>query len=255
MTSIGNYNILRKIGEGGFAIAYLAEHKLLSEKACIKQNINISSKDTELLRREAKLMWNLNHHSLPSVKDFFAVGDGSYAIAMNYAEGKNLEELVSSKGAIHSEDVCWITQRLLQATYYINSKGIIHSDIKPQNVIVQPSEHNIILLDYGLSAFRPKGDTEAIGYTEMYAAPELLQGKPPLPESDLYGVGIVMLYALGGDVIAKNYPKNVSEPIRNFCDALLRYSPIERPKWEKVDLVKQLSDVRQQVFGRRHSGK
>jgi len=226
---------------------------LLSEKACLKQNINISPKDTELLRREAKIMWGINHHSLPSIRDFFAVGDGSYAIAMNYAEGKNLEELVSAKGAIHPEDVCWITQRLLQATYYLNSKGIIHSDIKPQNVIIQPREHNVVLLDYGLSAFRPKGDTEAIGYTEMYAAPELLQGKPPLPESDIYGAGIVMLYALGGDVASKTIPSHTPESIRLFCDDMIKYSPMDRINWEKTDIVKKLSDIRLKEFGRRHS--
>lgn len=253
MTTIGNYEIIKRIGEGGFARAYLAKHKELDELACIKQNINITKEDAKLLQREAKLMWNLNHYSLPSIKDFFAVGDGSYAIAQSYADGDDLEKKIQKHKAIHPEDVCWITQRLLQVLYYIHSHGVVNSDVKPQNIIVKPKEHNIVLIDYGLASLRPKGDTKPLGFTEAYAAPELLAGKPPIPESDLYGVGMVMIYTLGGDPFAKMYPKHTPEKIKEFCDALIKYDPMERPNWETGDLVKKLSDIRQEVFGRRSS--
>ncbi|MFA6089436.1 MAG: serine/threonine-protein kinase [Candidatus Woesearchaeota archaeon] len=253
MVKIGNYEILKQIGEGGFAKTYLAKHVFLDEEACIKQNINVTKSDGDLLRREAKMMWNLNHHSLPSVKDFISLKDGSFAIAMSYAKGNDLEQIVKNKGPIHPEDVCWITQRLLQALHYIHAKGTIHSDIKPQNIIVQPKEHNVVLIDYGLSALRPKGDTTPIGYTQAFAAPELLEGKPPIPESDLYGVGLTMMYALGGDPVSKSYPKNIDGKIKEFCDELVKYDPMQRPNWEKVDLIKKLSDMRLDVFKRRYS--
>lgn len=259
MARLGNYRIVRQIGEGGFARTYEAEHVLLGTKACIKQNINVSDLDTEVFRQEAALLWDINHHSLPAMKDFFEVGDGSHALVMTYVEGKTLDKIVEERKeqgkAIHPEDVCWIMQRLFQALHYLHSYGIVHSDVKPQNVIVQPEMHNAVLVDYGLSVFRPKRDSMPMGYTAAYAAPELLEGKPPIPESDLYGAGLVMLYALGGDIMAKTYPKHVPEPIKEFCDELLRYDPMERPNWEKEDLVKKLSDVRQEVFGRRHSGR
>ncbi|MCX6707976.1 MAG: serine/threonine-protein kinase, partial [Candidatus Woesearchaeota archaeon] len=187
--TLGNYRIIRQIAEGGFGRVYEAEHLILGEKACIKQNITISPLDEELLKQEAKLLWKLNHHSLPSMKDFFKANDGSYIMVMNFVEGRNLEQIVRKKGPIHPEDVCWITQRLLNALHYLHFSGVVHSDVKPQNVIVQPDVHNAILVDYGLSSLRPNRHTQAKGYTEAFAAPEILIGKPPIPESDLYGAG------------------------------------------------------------------
>ncbi|MFW5746061.1 MAG: serine/threonine protein kinase [Nanoarchaeota archaeon] len=249
---IGNYEVQSLIGEGGFARAYKVRHVQLDEPACLKQSINVSAQDTELLRREAKLLWGLNHHSLPSVKDFFEVGDGSSAYVMNYVSGRSVEELVADQGPIHPEDMCWVAQRTLQALHYLHANGVVHSDVKPQNIIVQPQTHNAVLLDYGLSAFRPKGDSRPIGYTQVFAAPELQRGMPPLPESDFYGMGMTMLYGIGGDPVSQSYPKTVPDRIRDFCDSLLVYDPLKRPRWEQVDLVGELSDIRQEVFGRRH---
>src|SRR3989344_5575769 len=193
---IGNYKVIRQIGEGGFARTYEAEHLVLGKRACLKQNLSLSDLDAEALKEEAAL---------------------------------------------------------LQALHYLHSKGIVHSDVKPQNIIVQPKQHNAVLVDYGLSSFRPSGDTRPLGYTEAWAAPELLLGKPPLPESDLYGAGMALLYALGGDILPKSIPATVPAPLREFCESLLKYDAKERPRWESVDLVKRLSDIRQEAFGRRHT--
>jgi len=252
MTIIGNYKVIQQIGEGGFARTYEAEHMLLGTKACLKQNINITPEDADVLKQETALLWDINHHSLPAMKDFLKLDDGSYVLAMTFVEGKNLEQIIKKHKAVHPEDVCWMTQRLLQALYYLHAHGIVHADVKLQNVIVQPKIHNAVLVDYGLSSLRPKSNTRPIGYTQAFAAPELLDGKPPIPQSDLYGLGIVMLYALGGDPFAKTYPSSVPQPIKNYCDAFLKYNPLDRPDW-KDDLVSKLSDVRQEVFGRRHS--
>lgn len=253
MTKIGNYKVVREIGEGGFGRTYEARHILLDEKACLKQNLNLSKEDAELLRQEAKLLWNVHHHSLPGMRDFFRIPDGSYIMAMSFIEGKTLEQSVKKHKAIHPEDVCWITQRTLNALYYLHSYGIVHGDVKPPNLIVQPKVHNAILVDYGLSSLAPKRFTKALGYTEVFAAPEITKGKPPLPESDLYGLGLTMIYALGGDPIAKSLPNHVPDPLQDFCNDLVRYNPLDRTSWEKEDLVKRISDVRFEVFGRRHS--
>lgn len=250
---IGNYRIKRQIAEGGFGRVYEAEHIILGEKACLKQNLNISAPDAELLKQEAKLLWNLNHYSLPSMKDFFQAPDGSYIMVMNFIEGQNLEEIVKGKGPIHAEDVCWITQRLLNALHYLHFNGVVHSDVKPQNVIVQPKVHNAILVDYGLSSLKPTRATQPKGYTEAFAAPEILQGKPPIPESDFYGLGLVMMYALGGDPFAKTHYPNTPKQIQEFIDSLICYDPTQRHSWDKTDLVSRLSDIRLEVFGRRYS--
>jgi serine/threonine protein kinase len=258
MTIIGNYRIKKMISEGGFGRIYQAEHILLEERACIKQNKENSPENIELLKQEAKLLWRLNeHHSIPGAKDFFEAGDGSCVLVMSYIDGSTLEDIVKSKSRIHPEDVCWITERLLGALYYAHYNGIVHSDVKPGNVIVEPKKHDIKLIDFGLSIYKPKSGTRPIGYTEAFAAPELLQGKTPIPETDLYGAGIVLLYGLGGNPLTKEYPMDIDTRLKEYCDSLLRYDPMERLNWEKdPNPIEKLSDLRLEIFGRRHvSGK
>ncbi len=252
MTCIGNYEVIRQIGEGGFGRTYEARHILLDEKACLKQNINLTTADAELLKNEAKLLWNVHHHSLPAMRDFFRASDDSYIMAMSFVEGKTLDKIIAKHKALHPEEVSWIAQRLLNALFYLHSKGIIHGDVKPPNVIVQPKEHNAILVDYGLASLRPTRNTSAVGYTQIFAAPEIIEGKPPIPESDLYSLGLTMIYAWGGDPIAKTHPEYVPKKLQEFCNQLVRYNPIDRPNW-KEDLVERLSDTRLEVFGRRKS--
>lgn len=225
----------------------------------MKQNIYVSNEDSNLLVREAKVLWDIHHYSLPTLRDFYKCDDGSYALIMSFVEGKTLEDLVvdkaKNKKALHPENVCWITQRCLNALQYLHYHGIIHGDVKPQNIIVNPNEHNATLVDYGLSIVKPKADTRQDGYTPAFVPPEILHGKPPLPESDFYSLGATMIYALGGNPIAKTYPKHVPNEVLSFFDSLVLHDSKKRPKWEDKDLVRELSDIRMAVFGRRRSDK
>jgi len=256
MADVGNYRIKNMIAEGGFARIYQAEHRLLEELACIKQCKEKSDDYAELLRSEAKILWNLNdHHSIPQVKDFMKVSDGSYIMVMSYIEGKTLDNILpmDSKKHLHHEDAAWITQRVLEAVYYCHYNGVIHGDIKPANIIVEPRKHDIKLIDFGLSLYKPSSGTKPLGYTHAFVAPEILDSKPPIPETDLYGVGLIMLYALGGDPFTKTMPDDIPKPMKDFCNKLILYDPIQRPNWEKADLIDEFSKIRESVFGRKHT--
>lgn len=254
MATVGNYKVKKQIGEGGFGRIFQAEHIYLGEKACLKQNTRATPEDVSLLRYESKLLWKLDeHHSIPSVKDYFETDRNSAVMVISYIDGKTLEELVDAKGPIHPEDACWITERLLGALYYAHCGGVIHSDVKPQNVFVEPHKHDIKLIDFGIASYKPKGNTRPIGYTPRYAAPELTLGKPPIPESDLYGAGLVMLRALGGDIARKSFRDDTPKPVVEFCENLLRYDPKQRSNWEKNNPLERISDVREEVFGRKHT--
>jgi len=256
MAKIGNYEVIKQIGEGGFARTYLAIHTLLGEYACIKQNIDLSKEDKEILKREAKLLWKIHHHSLPTLRDYFVAPDGSCVMVMSFIKGKDLYKILEEdypKG-IDPEHVCWITQRLLNALHYLHFNGVIHGDIKPHNILIVPEEHNAVLVDYGLSSIRPKSMTRPLGCTAAFAAPEQLDGKPPIPETDIYGLGVSMIYALGGNFRAMTYPSSVPEPIRDFFNAMVVREPLKRPN-SADKLVKPLSDLRMKVFGRTSSGK
>ena len=253
MAKIGNYRIKKQIGEGGFGRIFQAEHVLLKEFACLKQNKNASKEEAEMLRMEAKLLWKLcEHHSIPSTKDFIDLGGYNSVMVMDYIEGKTVDDTVKGHNGLHPEDACWVTERLLGALYYSHHMGIVHADVKPENVFIEPKKRDIKLVDFGLATYKPKSGTKPAGYTPMYAAPELTQGKPPIPETDIYGAGLVMLYALGGDIAKKSVPTSVPEEIADFCNRLIRFDPKERPNWEKENPIEMISGIRERVFGRRH---
>ena len=123
---IGNYKILKQIGEGAFGRTYKAEHRILKEYACLKQNINISPLDDELLIKEAKTLWHIHHYSLPTLRDFFKAPDGSFVLAMTFVEGPTIDKIVDNHGPMHPEHVCWISQRLLNALHYQHNHGCVH---------------------------------------------------------------------------------------------------------------------------------
>lgn len=259
---IGNYKLLKQIGEGGFARTYVAKHIILGELACIKQNLELSSEDEELLLKEAKLLWHIHHHSLPTLRDFIKCpDDGSYMMVMTFIKGKDLFKMIEEDypGGIDPEHVCWMAQRLLNALHYLHFYAIIHGDVKPQNVMLTMdeegvSDHNAVLVDYGLATLRPGRKSKCPGCTPAFAAPEQVAGKPPLPETDIYGLGVSMIYALGGNFIGKTYPKHVPKELQDFFNQMVRHEPLKRPKTAE-ELIKPLSDLRLKLFGSRSSGK
>ena len=255
---IGNYKIVRKIAEGGFGAVYEANHELLDEKACIKHTINISDFDKKVLIREAKTIWDLRHFALPAMRDFFVLPDGSCALVMSYIEGPTLYQVIedfhAKKKEMDPEKACWIMSRVLDALRYLHFNGVVHGDVKPQNIIIQEDIHAAFLVDFGLAASRPTRATRPDGYTPMFAAPESTQDKPPLPETDLYCLGLTMIYALGGNPSTRKIPASVPKPIKNFLQELVVYDVAERPTWEKVNLLDHLTEARVEAFGRAHSG-
>jgi eukaryotic-like serine/threonine-protein kinase len=155
---------------------------------------------------------------------------------------------------IDPEHVCWMTQRLLNALHYLHFYGIIHGDVKPQNILIVPKEHNAVLVDYGLSTLKPKSRTKCIGCTEAFAAPEQIVGKPPIPETDIYGLGMTMLFTLGGNIKAGTYPASVPIELQEYFNKMIVRDPRKRPQ-SAEELVKPLSDLREKLFGRKSSGK
>lgn len=255
---IGNYRIIRKIAEGGFGIAYEAMHSILKERVCIKHSINISDYDTQLLIREAKAVWNLRHHALPDIKDILVLDDGSCALVMSYIEGPTLQQVIedyqSRKKEMDPENACWIMSRILDALRFLHYNGVVHGDVKPQNIIVQDNTHAAVLVDYGLASVKPSRKTKPDGYTPLFAAPESRTDKPPIPETDLFCLGLTMIYALGGDPVNRRIPGSTPKPIKDFLQRLVIEDVMKRPNWEKVNLLTELNEAREEAFGRAHTG-
>jgi serine/threonine protein kinase len=254
-TLIGNYKVLEEIAEGGFGTTYKGEHTLTKAPVCIKHCSEVSNAHDAVLINEARAIWDLRHYALPVMRDMQRLEDGSLALIMSYIEGPTLEQVVEKAGKLDAETVAWITERILNALLYLHHHGVVHGDIKPQNIIVQPATHSVVLIDFGLAIVKPGGSTKSMGYTPTFAPPEQVAGKTLLPPSDFYSLGMLMIYALcGGDmaaVEARNVPSSVPDPVCTFIKSLVKKNVLLRPQ---DGLFDQFREIRQKAFGRARTG-
>ena len=250
---VGEYLITEKIAEGGFGTTYKGEHVKLRMPVCIKHANNISKSDEELLIEEAKSIWDLRHYSIPVIRDILKLEDGSVALVMSYIEGPTVAQIMEKKKHLDPEHISWITSRVLNVLKYLHFNGVVHGDIKPQNIIVQPHSHQIVLVDYGLATIRPQSTSTNKGYTPIFAAPEQIEGKPLVPETDFYGLGTTMIYCLGGDVEQRRVPEHTPDAMCKFIKKLIPLEVLSRPNW-KEDLCNTYANVREECFGRKESG-
>lgn len=252
-TFIGSYEVIESIAEGGFGATYRGEHVITGDPVCIKHCSEISSAHDQILIDEMRSIWDLRHYALPVMRDLQRLDDGSLALIMSYIPGYTLEQIVEKAGKLEPETVAWITERILNALLYLHHHGVIHGDIKPQNIIIQPKTHSVVLVDFGLAMVKPGSSDKSLGYTPIFAAPEQIAGKPLLPASDYYGVGMLMVYALNGGkrMEKKEVPSTVPDPMSNFIASLVKKDVLSRPQSELFD---EFVKVRHQSFGRTRSG-
>jgi serine/threonine-protein kinase len=220
----GRYRIVRKLGSGGMADVYLAEDQELGRRVAIKILNERHAHDdqfVERFKREATNAAGLSHPNIVSVYDR-GEAEGTYYIAMEYLEGRNLKELLRRRGPMPVKLALRYSRQILDALRFAHRNGIVHRDIKPHNVLVD-SEGRLKVTDFGIARAGASQMTEAgsIVGTAQYLSPEQARGEQVDPRSDIYSMGIVLYEMLtgavpfGGDTpveIAMKHLSAVSEP-------------------------------------------
>lgn len=251
------YRVIRKIAEGGIGTTYYGEHIVTKKPVCIKHCAKVSRQHKTILMDEACAMWDLRHHSIPAVKDLLELPDGSIALVMSYIEGPTIEQYIQQHGRIDPVSVSWITERTLNALMYMHYHGVVHGDIKPQNIILQEESHQVIVVDFGLSMVKPGHSDRSIGYTEHFAPPEQIDKERLIPQSDFYSLGMTMIYMLGGGidkVKQKQIPNDVPELLCDFIRSMIVRDKSKRPDWKAGKLFDSFQELRLKVFGSKSSG-
>src|SRR6476469_1077294 len=139
----GRYRVISRLGAGGMADVFLAEDNQLGRKVALKLLHRRFAEDpgfVERFRREAQAAAGLQHPNVVSVYDRGAF-DGTYYIAMEYLAGRTLKQLIRDEAPIDPVRAIDITIQILKAARFAHKRGVIHRDLKPQNVIIDDSDH------------------------------------------------------------------------------------------------------------------
>jgi beta-lactam-binding protein with PASTA domain len=191
------YRVLQRIGSGGMADVWLAEDTHLQRRVALKVLHARFAQDREFVerfRREAEAAAGLQHPNIVAVFDRGEV-DGTYYIAMQHLEGRTLKQLIDA--GLTPEQAAGLIRQVLEGARFAHRHGVVHRDLKPQNVIVD-EEGKATVTDFGIAQAGVSEITQAgsVLGTPHYLSPEQAQGFEVTAVSDLYSVGVMLYEAL-----------------------------------------------------------
>lgn len=194
----GEYEILRELGRGGTAVVYLARHRETGDEVAIKLVRDQFSRDEEAvarLAREARFVARLHHPNVVPVRDVLDFGEAGVALVMTHVPGHTLRQILRDEGALAPDRVSRILRDLALALDAAHAVGIVHRDVKPENVFIT-DEGRAVLADFGIARSMSSEAQQltmhgvAIG-TPAYMAPEQIDGVELDARADIYSLGLL----------------------------------------------------------------
>ena len=260
----GRYVLGESLGSGGMGEVYLAHDEVLDRDVALKVLRSHYAGDEEFaerFRREARSAASLSHPNIVQVYDRGETEDGTSYIAMEYVPGGTLKEQIKRRGPFGAGETATVGAQIAEALGAAHERGMIHRDIKPQNVLVSASG-DLKVTDFGIaraaSAVTSSASSAIFG-TAGYISPEQALGEPVGPASDLYSLGVILYEMLTGELpfTADNSiavcMKHVTEPLRppkqlnplvpEGMDALVVMLLAKRPADRYASATELLSDL------------
>lgn len=258
------YDIKMLIGDGGMANVYLAYDRILRKNVAIKMLRYELSKDASFIKRfnrEAAQVTNLEH---PNIVASYAVGQYKEQpfIVMEYIRGKTLKDYLREIGPLTAEEAVYVMIQICQGVDQAHYQGIIHRDLKAQNVMID-DELNVKITDFGIALSSNEADmtqTNTIMGSVHYLAPELARGSLATPASDIYSLGILLYEFLTGSVpfkgegavnIALQHMENDIPSVRETFDELsinfdyiIKKATAKKPSQRYPDVLELIEDLR-----------
>ncbi len=245
-TTIAGYTILRLLGSGGMAEVYLAQHPRLPRRDALKvlsEAITADGTFRERFQREADLAATLWHPNIVAVHDRGEF-DGHLWIAMDYVDGTDAAQLIKDRypAGMPVQEVCDIVTAVAAALDYAHSRGLLHRDVKPANILLtdaDDSRRRILLADFGIA--RPLADISGLTVTNFtvgtlaYAAPEQLMGADIDGRADQYALAATAFHLLTG-VPPYQHSNPVAVISRHLTAPLPKLSD-RRPECRNLDEV------------------
>ncbi len=241
------YQLEELLGRGGMAAVYKARDLMLERTVAIKilrPEYSVDAVFRERFRQEAKAAANLTHPNIVTIHDF-GFDEGRLFIVMEHVPGKTLKELIEQRGRFSEERAIALIIQACAGIGYAHRAGLVHCDIKPQNMLVTPDQR-LKVADFGiaraLASIRPDERAEVVWGSPQYFSPEQAAGFAPSPASDVYGLGVVMFEMLTGRL--PFVANSSTELTRLHREAMppspRRFNPAINPDLERI-LLKVLS--------------
>ncbi|HNT23614.1 MAG TPA: protein kinase [Anaerolineales bacterium] len=197
------YQLETRLGSGGMAVVYRAKDLMLERTVAVKVLREDYSNDPafrERFRQEAKAAANLSHPSIVTVHDF-GLDAGKLFIVMEYVPGADLKTMLQTRGRFSVEEALPLLIQACAGIGYAHRAGLVHCDVKPQNMLVTPDQR-LKVTDFGiaraLGSINPNEQSKVVWGSPQYFSPEQATGAAPSPASDVYALGVVMYEMLCG---------------------------------------------------------
>jgi tRNA A-37 threonylcarbamoyl transferase component Bud32 len=200
---LDKYEVLQKVGEGGMATVYRGRHTTLGRDVAIKvlhPHLSSSTRNRKRFAREARAIEQLRHENILEIYDYSGNDTEDCYIVTEFVAGETLTELMNRTGKLPSEVVAMIGLHLAQALEFAHAQGVLHRDLKPDNVMIR-ADGTVKLMDFGIARFLDESQvtmTGALVGSPAYMSPEQAREGELDARSDLFSLGTVLFFLVTG---------------------------------------------------------